>query len=550
MQNLSARIDTVKNYHERTKHHEYRFAASLGYMDWDTQPDPFRTYSQAPIIELPLVADELKTNFGDIFRAGKVPPAEPNLRNVACLFELALGISAWKQYEGSKWALRCNPSSGNLHPTEGYLVTPAIEGIGAGVYHYVSRDHVLERRCAFSDGSATLRGEKFLVGLTSIYWRESWKYGERAFRYCQHDVGHAIASVAYAAAGLGWRARLLTNATDSQLASLLGVDRDVDYESVDALDNEHPDCIMLVGPADDVFAGLPRDAIENIVGAAQAGIWAGKANVLSVGHHRWDVIDDVSVAAEQTSKGSHECAESAKLPEIEIPREIPAQALIRQRRSAQRMDPRTGIASEQFWRFLDCVIPRERLAPWSVLPWTSRLHLAMFVHRVDGLEPGLYVLERDAESGARLCAETTAFTEWTPVEGCPAHLKLSRLVARNTMRAAAGISCTQDIAGDGAFSLGMIADFEKSVEEAPWWYRRLFWESGVVGQALYLQAELEGISATGIGCYFDDLMHGLLGFKSRAFQSLYHFTVGGSIPDQRLTTLPPYGHLTRPTPSV
>src|SRR5437660_12483691 len=35
--------------------------------------------------------------------------------------------------------------------------------------------------------------DSFLVGLSSIHWREAWKYGERAFRYCQHDVGHALA---------------------------------------------------------------------------------------------------------------------------------------------------------------------------------------------------------------------------------------------------------------------------------------------------------------------------------------------------------------------
>jgi uncharacterized membrane protein len=35
-------------------------------------------------------------------------------------------------------------------------------------------------------------------------------------------------------------------------------------------------------------------------------------------------------------------------------------------------------------------------------------------------------------------------------------------------------------------------------------YPRLFWETGVIGQVLYLEAHAFGISATGIGCYFDD----------------------------------------------
>ena len=46
-------------------------------------------------------------------------------RPKAVLFELALGLSAWKEYGGSRWALRCNPSSGNLHPTEAYVVAGA-----------------------------------------------------------------------------------------------------------------------------------------------------------------------------------------------------------------------------------------------------------------------------------------------------------------------------------------------------------------------------------------------------------------------------------------
>ena len=46
--------------------------------------------------------------------------------------------------------------------------------------------------------------------------------------------------------------------------------------------------------------------------------------------------------------------------------------------------------------------------------------------------------------------------------------------------------------------------------------------------------------ATGIGCFFDDPVHEILGLDGHAFQSLYHFTVGRPVLDQRLTTLPAY----------
>ena len=60
----------------------------------------------------------------------------------------------------------------------------------------------------------------------------------------------------------------------------------------------------------------------------------------------------------------------------------------------------------------------------------------------------------------------------------------------------------------------------------------------MLGQVLYLEAEEAGIRATGIGCYFDDPVHAAFGIDTREWQSFYHFTVGGPVEDNRLTTLP------------
>ncbi|MFW5853769.1 MAG: nitroreductase, partial [Thermodesulfobacteriota bacterium] len=58
-------------------------------------------------------------------------------------------------------------------------------------------------------------------------------------------------------------------------------------------------------------------------------------------------------------------------------------------------------------------------------------------------------------------------------------------------------------------------------------------------------AEAHGVRGTGIGCFFDDPVHELLGLKDSTFQSLYHFTVGDPVEDERLSTYPPYHHLKR-----
>ena len=94
---------------------------------------------------------------------------------------------------------------------------------GAGVYHYAPLHHTLEQRARWLQDVKT-DASGFHVGLTSITWREAWKYGERAFRYCQHDVGHALATLRFAAAALGWRVQLLPVWDDALLARLLGLE--------------------------------------------------------------------------------------------------------------------------------------------------------------------------------------------------------------------------------------------------------------------------------------------------------------------------------------
>ena len=219
-------------------------------------------------------------------------------------------------------------------------------------------------------------------------------------------------------------------------------------------------------------------------------------------------------------------------------------------RSAVAFDGRTSINEQTFYRLLERVMPIVAAAssagrttvPWDVLPWEPKVHLALFVHLVDGLTPGLYCLVRDAAKLSLLRRQMHGDFMWVQPFGCPQSLPLFCLAEGDGRRLAAQVSCHQDIAGASAFSLGMLAEFEEPLQTiGPWVYPRLYWECGVIGQVLYLEAEAAGVRATGIGCFFDDPVHEVFGLKDRTFQSLYHFTVGGAVEDHRLTTLPPYG---------
>ena len=221
--------------------------------------------------------------------------------------------------------------------------------------------------------------------------------------------------------------------------------------------------------------------------------------------------------------------------------------IIRQRRSLLACDGKTSIPAGRFYRMLERVMPRAELEParrpmpWDAISWAPAIHLVLFVHRVEGVDPGLYALARDPGKVEKLKKAMHAQFAWGVPPGCPGSLPLYLLERGDARELAAQVSCGQAIAGDGAFSLGMIAEYQATLAaHGPWFYRLLFWEAGLIGQVLYLEAEAAGVRSTGNGCFFDDPVHQVFGLRGLELQSLYHFTVGGPVDDPRLTTLPPY----------
>ena len=560
-------IEAVMRYHERTKHHFDRYAPGPGELDWANQPNPFRRYEGAPLVRLPLLGPDdgpASPHYDDLYRRGSVPSMPVTVRSLSRLLQYGLALSAWKQVGATRWALRCNPSSGNLHPTEGYVVIGALPGLGeaAGLYHYAPREHALERRadCSTLVYEALMHefpAQAFLVGLSSIHWREAWKYGERAFRYCQHDAGHAIGALRIAAATLGWTAMLLHGLADEAIEDLLGLNRAEDFVGAE---REHPVAVLAVWPTDvtgdgqaRTHHGEPPRLDSALAHPLTRECWHGAANRLSRDDPvRWEVIDEVAAA---TRKPAGEAQGFGTLATPGVERNGVASddgplagQIILQRRSLQACDGRTSITAASFYRMLARLMPcvelpvSQRPMPWDAMAWDPTIHLGLFVHRVDDIVPGLYLLVRDPTKMGSLKRAMHPRFDWSTPPGCPPDLPLRMLEAGDARRLATQLSCHQDIAGDGAFSLAMIAEYQEALfTHGAWFYRRLFWEAGLVGQVLYLEAEAAGVRATGIGCFFDDPVHRVFGIEDLAFQSLYHFTVGGAVDDPRLTTLAPYG---------
>lgn len=545
--------ELVKAYHQRTKHHLQRYAAGPQTLDWDAQPDPFRQWVGSPMTPLPLVADSVAVPWADLGVPGRVAPWPVNRTSVGLLLELSFALTAWKQQGPDRWALRANPSSGNLHPTEVYLLAQGVNGVQDGLHHYAPREHGLALRAASGVRPAVgpalghQAGDmpSLWVGLSSVQWREAWKYGERAFRYCQLDAGHAVGALRYAAAVLGWQARVVPGVPTADLAALLGLDRAPDFGRAE---REEPELLIQVGQA-----LPPHPVMPPAWGEATA--WQGQASLLDAHPmYRWPVIDEVAQATRQPAGvvaerpvGSPSATSPPPSPSSSSDSltALSACTVIRGRRSAQHFDRRATLPADAFFRIAQALMPRAGL-PWDAWPCPPRVHVVVYAHRVEGLVPGAYVLPRSEAGRLTMAQALQTGTDWQPVTTAPADLPLQCL-AENAALAGAlrTLSCHQAIGSDACLAVSLLAEFDDAVDCGAWHYRELLQEAGLIGQVLYLQAEAEGYRGTGIGCYFDDAVHELLGLRDAHLQVLYHFTVGQPVVDPRISTEPPYAH--RPT---
>ena len=527
----------VIDYHERTKHRFDGYARGPETIDWDAQPDPFRRFDGAPQRELPLQNANAAPSYASLF-SGQEAAVQPwSETTISRLLQFSLALAAWKQYGTSRWSLRCNPSSGNLHPTESYLILIGIEGFENGLYHYRVDRHQLELRCRY--GTVTdVTGPLLLLGFSSVHWREAWKYGERGYRYCQLDLGHALAAVTFSSTLLGYRVTRLKEVGTTMLQRLLGLDRSDEFFPDEA---EHGDMLLAFHPATEP----PESPIGALLKASAEARWYGRANRLDPRHlYDWPVIAEVAEAAQRPADSSepYEAEQWASpIPAADHPlSQQSALKLFQQRRSAQAFDPDGSIPIEDFYRLMDRLLPRSDLPPWSSQAWPPRVHLALFIHGVEGLATGLYLLARRHVAPDELKTLLRDDLLWEPVEDAPSHLPFYCLARAKARQAAMQLGCHQAIAGDSAFSLAMLAELEPAVSQASWLYNELLWEAGMIGQTLYLEAEAIGMRGTGIGCFFDDGVHEMLGIQGKALQAVYHFTVGAPLSDPRLATLPPY----------
>jgi SagB-type dehydrogenase family enzyme len=403
-----------------------------------------------------------------------------------------MAISAWKKVPGAgyRYALRVNPSSGNLHPTETYLALRGFNGVDDGLYHYRADRHALELRGRGAWTEQIARDlvlpraaeAPLLVGLTSIFWREAWKYHDRAYRYCCHDLGHAMMSLLLAARALGLPGGVVAHFSDPRLAHALGV----------AESDEAP-MAFLVFPSQSPSGRLPGSPLQEP---------AGVPNELSAEEVRYDLLLGVHHSTILPDAGPLPLLSSNTGTVHEQP-SLPDPAhdallgeTVRWRRSALDFDAGTPMERNEVEQLLDFAT-RDWPADWRgnfrgettpVERGTDFVTLYLYFHRVRDCEPGVYRWDKSSR-------------------------RLEQLHRGNVERMAAYLSLEQSLAGNACFAVSMIAGLAQAAQVfGNRSYRYVHFEAGSIGQKLYIGAEALGWSATGIGAFYDDDVHRYLGF--------------------------------------
>ena len=170
-------------YHALTKHSYNSVRMYPNRLSWEDQPSVFKSYPK---------------RFERV--AFRMEDEEDRF-----LYHIA-GINAKKSYPGVEYYLRMNPAAGALYPNELYLQIRGVEGKRDGIYHFDVAASSLTLLHALEEGEGiepylgyreAMRGYLFLI--SALYWRSSWKYKNRAFRYCLLDGGHLLGAIEAAA---------------------------------------------------------------------------------------------------------------------------------------------------------------------------------------------------------------------------------------------------------------------------------------------------------------------------------------------------------------
>ena len=472
--------------------------------DWDIKPFLYKVYETVPPIPLTRdLPDTGRAALGAIAATGADAVASHVVPDRALLGRLGLLTNGsldrtWTTRDGRVHHYRTAGGTGAQYHIELYFICTELADLGAGVYHYSAIDHSL-RLLRSGDHRATLieaTGNEpsvatapVVLAMTSTFWRNAWRYRERAYRHTYWDAGTSLAHILAVAASAHVATKLVFGYADPLVNALLGVDgvREATVALVALGDAEAgppsaPPIQRLDLPTRRLSsAEVTFHAITDMHLASSLSIPAEAAHWRS---RRW---------SRPAPQPTGELTELRPLPGDRLDRR-PVEQIILRRRSTRNYDTDVQIPFEAFSTLLER--STRGVASDALSPGAPLTDLYLIVNAVEGLTPGIYL--HHPQLGA--------------VE----------LIRSGTFRdQAAHIAASQQYAGDAHVNLYYLAHLPSILERyGNRGYRLAQLEGALHAGKLHLGTHVLGLGAAGSTSFDDEVAEF---FSPRAAGTHYMF---------------------------
>lgn len=459
---------------------------ALGEQDPAIEPFPYKIYTGLDAIPLPrdfpereLPALDAITASGDLAAARAVP----DLNTIAHLCLRANGVlKRWRSAAGQEIEFRSAGCTGARFHLELYLVCGDIPGLAAGIYHYAAHDHSLrllragDFRAAVTEATGhepSIASAPVVAIWTSTFWRNAWRYQERAYRHTYWDAATALANLLAVAVEDELPAHVVLGFADDAINALIDVDGE----------HEAAVCLVALGHWDEPVPPSPaiaplgyetRPYSDREIAFPEIGVMHA-ASALDSGEEARAWRTGAFRPEQTVPRGP--LIPLHPIAPAELPGE-PVDDVIARRRSNRHYDAETPLSFAALSTVLaraltetamDCLVPG---APALSTPY-------LIVNNVEGLQPGAYVVHREA-------------------------MALELLQPDDARSAGSRLACGQEYADAAHVNVYLLTDLEPVLAHfGERGYRLAQLEAALFGAKLQLAAHALGLGAVG-STSFDD----------------------------------------------
>ena len=482
-------LEAAWDYHNRTKHSFSSIRTNPHFLDWDNQPLPFKIYSTLDPIPIPqdLSSSGVRA-LTALSATGLKQDAQPiiNMQILAEIFHFSAGITKRKNHPGGEILFRAAACTGALYHIDLYLICGELSDLEAGIYHFSPQDFTLRKlrtgdyRSVVIDASGqepAVASAPVTLVCASTYWRNSWKYQDRAYRHCYWDNGTILANLLAASAARRVKSCVIIGFVDKAINELLG------------LDSEREGALTLVPLGDtEATARAPSPEMEPLhletmpLSKNEVDYPAIRAMHTA---SSLDTQEEVIAWRKQSAAGG-QAGTTRKpkgrfvplqpLPDQDMPGDTIEQVIMR--RGSTRQFSQETISFAQLSTMLKQATGG---IPGDFSDGNALIELYLIVNAVDDLSPGAYVFHRDT-------------------------LTLELIKEGNFRHDAGHLGLGQEIPADASVDVFVLADLRVILERfGNRGYRAAQLEASITGGKLYLSAYAQRLGASGLTFFDDDV---------------------------------------------